>query len=136
MDSPPIPPGCNVVGIGIDQIEVARIQVSLDEYGSGFEERIFSPEERKYCRDKKNPATHYAARFAAKEAASKAFGTGFGKQFGWLDAEIIHGVSGEPLIRLSGRAEKLIAQKGGTKALVSLSHLESIACAIVILIKE
>ena len=60
----------------------------------------------------------------------------FGAEFGWLDAEIIHGDSGEPIVRLNQKAKRLLESKGGSRALVSLTHLESVASSIVVLINE
>jgi holo-[acyl-carrier protein] synthase len=131
---PAIPPGSNVVGVGIDQIEVARIRDSLDKHADHFLDKIFSPTEQAYCREKADPALHLAARFAAKEAVSKAFGTGFGKEFGWLDAEVKNGEEGQPLLHFSEKGRALLDQKGASEALVSLTHLESIASAIVVLV--
>jgi holo-[acyl-carrier protein] synthase len=135
MDMPEIPEGCNVIGVGIDQIEVDRVQESVDRHGSHFIQKIFTPGEQEYCQDKANAAPHYAARFAAKEAVSKALGTGFGKEFGWLDAEILHGENGEPVMGFSPKARELLSKKGASRALVSLTHLESIASSIVLLVK-
>ena len=131
---PAIPPGSNVVGVGIDQIEVARIRDSLDKHGDHFLNKIFSPTEQAYCREKADPAPHLAARFAAKEATSKALGTGFGKEFGWLDSEVKNREEGQPLLRFSEKGRALLEKKGASEALVSLTHLESIASAIVVLV--
>ncbi|MDA8991213.1 holo-ACP synthase [Opitutales bacterium] len=136
MKSPEIPEGTNVVGVGIDQIEVSRIRDSLEKHGDHFLKKIFSENEQSYCEDKADPAPCLAARFAAKEAVAKAFGTGFGKEFGWLDSEIIHGDAGEPILSFNPRATELLKSKGAEKALVSLSHLEAVASAIVILVSR
>ena len=133
---PVIPTGTNVVGVGIDQIEVARIRDSLEKHGNHFLDKIFSPTEQAYCREKADPAPHLAARFAAKEAVAKAFGTGFGKEFGWLDAEVANGDEGQPLLRFSEKGRALLEKKGVNEALVSLTHLESIASAIVVLVSS
>jgi len=135
MEMPEIPEGCNVVGVGIDQIEVQRVQESMDRHGSHFLDKIFTGKEQEYCGDKANAGLHYAARFAAKEAVSKALGTGFGKEFGWLDAEILNGETGEPKMLFSPKARELLSQKGASRALVSLTHLESVASSIVLLLK-
>jgi len=66
---------------------------------------------------------------------SKALGTGFGKEFGWLDAEILNGETGEPKMLFSPKARELLSQKGASRALVSLTHLESVASSIVLLVK-
>ena len=136
MKSPEIPEGTNVVGVGIDQIEVSRIRDSLEKHGDHFLKKIFSENEQSYCKDKADPAPCLAARFAAKEAVAKAFGTGFGKEFGWLDSEIIHGDAGEPILSFNPRATELLKSKGAEKALVSLTHLETMASAIVILVSR
>lgn len=136
MKSPKIPEGTNVVGVGIDQIEVSRIRDSLEKHGDHFLKKIFSENEQSYCKDKADPAPCLAARFAAKEAVAKAFGTGFGKEFGWLDSEIIHGDAGEPILSFNPRATELLKSKGAEKALVSLTHLETVASAIVILVSR
>ena len=134
IELPEIPSGCNVVGIGIDQIEVDRIQKSIDQHGSHFLCRIFTEEEQNYCCGMANPAQHYAARFAAKEAISKAFGCGIGKEFGWLDSAVTHGLEGQPIMNFSGRGTKLLQERGAKKALVSLTHLNSIASSVVLLV--
>ena len=135
IDPPDIPEGGKVIGVGIDQIEVSRIRDSLDQHGSSFLDKIFTPAEQAYCSDKANPA-HYAARFAAKEAVAKAFGTGFGKEFGWLDAEVTNGPEGEPILGFSEKGQALLLKKGGSDALVSLTHLNEVASSIVILIQR
>ena len=136
MKSPEIPEGTNVVGVGIDQIEVSRIRDSLEKHGDHFLKKIFSENEQSYCKDKADPAPCLAARFASKEAVAKAFGTGLGKEFGWLDSEIIHGDAGEPILSFNPRATELLKSKGAEKALVSLTHLETVASAIVILVSR
>ena len=98
--------------------------------------KIFSENEQSYCNDKADPAPCLAARFAAKEATAKAMGTGFGPEFGWLDSEIIHRDSGEPILQLNEKAQRLLESKGAKRPLVSLTHLESVASAIVVLISE
>lgn len=65
-----------IVGIGIDLVEVPRMQRILGRWGHRFLARVYTPEEIAYCQARALPAMHYAARFAAKEAAMKAMGTG------------------------------------------------------------
>ena len=136
MNLPEIPQDTNVWGVGIDQIEVSRIRDSLKKHGDHFLKKIFSPTEQKYCKEKADPAPCLAARFAAKEATAKAMGTGFGVEFGWLDVEVSNGPMGEPLLCFSEKGQSLLESKGGSRALVSLTHLDSVASAIVILISE
>ena len=76
-----------------------------------------------------------AARFAAKEAMSKALGTGIGKEFGWLDMEVGKKKSGKPVAKFSEHGKSALAQREASSALISISHLNEIASAVVVLIK-
>lgn len=119
----------NLIGIGIDVVEVSRIRSSFDEFGARFLNRIFTEAEREYCSRQKRPEIHYAARFAAKEAISKAFGTGIGKEIAWLDMEITRRESGEPEVKLTGLAQEFAKKRGASQVMVSLSHAEHYAAA-------
>ena len=122
-----------ILGIGIDIIEVARIQASHEKFGERFVNRILLPDEIAYCRSHKNPAPFIAARFAAKEAISKAFGTGIGAALGWQDMEIRRKKSGEPFVVLHGKGEELFAARGAKQLLISLSHTANYAAATAVL---
>jgi holo-[acyl-carrier protein] synthase len=123
----------SVVGTGVDLVECARIQRSIDRFGDRFLHRVFTDGEIEYSMSMKFPARHLAARFAAKEAVSKAFGTGIGKVMGWRDIDVQKKTSGEPFLVLSGPAQDLAAQRGITSALITLSHTEHHAMAAVVL---
>lgn len=122
-------------GIGIDVVEVDRIQSSMDEFGEQFLDRIFTVEERAYCDAQKNKELSYAARFAAKEAISKAFGTGIGKSVGWKDLEIIRKDSGEPTVHLHGKAQEYADELGITEVKISLTHAKHYAAANAVILK-
>ena len=123
----------SVIGIGVDLIECARIQRSIDRFGDRFLHRVFTDGEIAYSLSMKFPARHLAARFAAKEAVSKAFGTGIGKAMGWRNIDIRRRPSGEPFLVFSGPAQELAAKRGVTSALITLSHTEHHAMASVVL---
>ena len=123
----------SVIGIGIDLVECARIQRSIDRFGDRFLHRVFTDGEIEYCMSMKFPARHLAARFAAKEAVSKAFGTGIGKAMGWRNIDIRKKPSGEPYLVFSGPAQELAIQRGVISALITLSHTEHHAIACIVL---
>ena len=123
----------SVIGTGVDLVECARIQRSIDRFGDRFLHRVFTKGEVKYSMSMKFPARHLAARFAAKEAVSKAFGTGIGKAMGWRDIDIQKKPSGEPFLVFSGLAQELAKKRGVTSALITLSHTEHHAMASVVL---
>lgn len=115
-------------GIGIDMVEVARIERLLGE-GGRFVGRVFTAAERAYCDAQARPAIHYAARFAAKEAVAKAFGTGIGEHVAFLDIEILRGESGAPRVVLAGAGREYAARHGIGEILVSLTHCRDHAAA-------
>ena len=123
----------SVLGIGVDLVECERIQHSLDRFGEKFLRRVFTDGEIEYSMSMKFPARHLAARFAGKEAVSKAFGTGIGKAMGWRNIDIRKKKSGEPFLVFSGPAKELVAKRGVTSALITLSHSDHYAVATVTL---
>jgi holo-[acyl-carrier protein] synthase len=114
-----------ITGIGIDIIEVERIQ-KLIETKPRFLQRIYTPEEIGYCKTKMNRHQHFAARFAAKEAFFKAIG----RRISWKNVELVNLPSGKPQLKLKSE-EKFDFER----VHVSISHLEEYATAIVILEK-
>ncbi len=124
-----------ILGIGIDVVEVARMEAAVGhpDRGRRFRERVFTEGERAYCDAKASSAASYAVRFAAKEAVMKALGRDTAWGFPWLDIEVVRPDDGAPQIRLHGRAQKLAAARGATHVHVSLTHERSVAAAQVIL---
>ncbi len=123
-----------VLGVGTDIVDVARVRSAIERHGERFLHRLFTDEEIAYCQRHRDPHPFFAARFAAKEAASKAFGTGIGGGFGWKTFSIAHNELGAPLGVLDEPGRALLAARGGTDLLVSLSHTESLGHAVVLLV--
>ncbi len=121
-----------LIGHGIDMVSCERIATILSKEGSHFEARVFTPAEIAYCRRKKDPFPHFAARFAAKEAYGKALGLGLGASGDMLEVEVVHGEGGAPAIKLTGRAHELFLSAGAKAAALSLSHDGAYAIASVI----
>lgn len=121
-----------IAGVGIDMIDVERIEQRVNKE-NGFKELIFSANEIVYCESKSNKFEHYAARFAAKEAFFKALGTGWFEGTNFNEIEVAHDKNNKPEIVLSGTTQKTIAALGIIKILVSLSHLKTLATAVVII---
>jgi holo-[acyl-carrier protein] synthase len=124
-----IPPGFVPTGtteLGIDIIKVDRIRRSLERFGTRFSQRVLTPAEQRYVRDR--PET-MAGRWAAKEAVSKVLGLGV-RGIGWRDIEIERLPTGQPAVRLHGRAERRAQQLGMERIAVSISHEADYAVAI------
>lgn len=123
----------SILGIGVDLVEVERIQHSLDRFGERFMKRVFTEGEITYCQSMKFAARHFAARFAAKEAVSKAFGTGIGKAMGWRDIDVHKKESGEPFLVLYGGADRLAKSRDMKSSWITLSHTEHHAVAMIVI---
>lgn len=123
-----------VAGVGIDMIEIDRVAVKMEK-GSGFRELVFSENEIAYCEHKADKYQHYAARFAAKEAFFKALGTGWLNGTAFNEVEISNNADGKPELTLIGKTGELLNGEGPMKISVSLTHLKTIASAIVIIEK-
>jgi holo-[acyl-carrier protein] synthase len=129
-----LPPGGIVIGIGADIIEVERVRGVLERQGERFLARVFTDEERAYCGSMAHPFKHYAARFAAKEAVSKCFSTGIGAELGWRSVSIYHGARHQPLVRLDEKGAALLRHVGGTDVHITLSHTETVAMAVAVIV--
>ena len=116
--------------IGTDVVDLDRFRLALRRTPS-MVERVFTEGERAYALRKKDPTERLAARFAVKEATMKALGVGLGA-FKFYDVEVTKARTGEPSLRLSGRAVDLAARRGITEWKVSITHSDLIALAVVI----
>jgi holo-[acyl-carrier protein] synthase len=125
-----------ILGLGIDIIEVARVQASYEKFGERFLNRILHPNEIAYCLSHRMPAPFLAVRFAAKEAISKAFGTGIGAQLGWHDMEVARRETGEPFVIFHAAGQKLLQERHARAALISLSHTQNYAAAVAVLERD
>jgi holo-[acyl-carrier protein] synthase len=123
-----------LLGHGIDLVSVSRIRAILENGGDHFERRVFSEGERAYCRARKDPMPHFAARFAAKEAYGKALGLGLGPSGEFAEIEVVNGENGRPSLRLGGKAAEIFRERGGGEIHLSLSHEGDQAVASVILL--
>lgn len=114
--------------VGVDIIEIHRIQAVLEKHGPRFLDRVYTPLEVAYCRGR---VSEIAARFAAKEAVMKALGTG-ARGLAWSEIEILANHRGKPLVYLHGRAAAR-AERIGLAALdISMSHSREYAVAFVV----
>lgn len=121
-----------IVGIGIDVVELDRIEKSLARFQERFVARILTEGERR-AMPQKNPVPFLAARFAAKEAAAKALGTGFSKGISLSTLEVVGGERGKPEMVFHGPAAEYARELGVTRIHVSLTHGRDTAAAVVVL---
>lgn len=130
-----------IIGLGLDLVEVSRIERAVNRWGQAFVDRIFTPTEvAEAVGGRRQRAQRLAARFAAKEAVFKALGRGrpaYGQPgLGWLEVGVVAGEAGEPKIVLTGRALARARELGVTRVLVSLTHLDDVAAAQAVAVQD
>ena len=129
VEDPRLPAGIVPEGtteLGIDIIRVDRIRGALARFGERFSKRVLTESERRYVRDR--PET-FAGRWAAKEAVSKVLGLGV-RGIGWKDIEVQRLPTGQPAVRLHGRAAQRADQLGMGRIALSITHESDYAVAI------
>ncbi len=118
-----------VIGIGTDIVECERIASMIEKHGDLFLNRVFTPEEIRYCSQGKASVQHFAGRWAAKEAILKALGTGWARGIRWTDIEVINDGGGKPSVRLHQIALSTARGLGVTTVMISISHTRGHAIA-------
>jgi len=113
---------------GIDLIEIQRLQNLSPSIRKRFMDRVYTKSELVLINESLISA---AGRFAAKEAVAKALGCGIGV-IRWQDIEILEGESGEPILHLHGKAQRISRRKGFKQWSISISHTAQYATAVAI----
>lgn len=114
--------------VGVDIIEIDRIEDVIARHGDRFLNRIYTPDEIAHCRGR---APELAARFAAKEAVMKALGTGV-RGVSWKDIEVLPNRRGKPLVFLYGRGAQRAKEIELRGLEISLTHSKLYAIASVV----
>lgn len=117
-----------ILHTGVDLIEIPRFEATANRHKERFLSRIFTPQEILITNKQ---IESLAVRFAAKEAVSKALGTGIG-EVNWKEIEVLRGMSREPILVLSGKAQKKAKELGIDTWAISLSHTRDLAIAFVV----
>ena len=121
-----------IVGLGVDICEIARIERALARHPT-MAERVFTPAERAYCEGKARPAESYAGRFAAREATIKALGGYGGRR--WQDISVARDPSGKPSIALTGNAKHRADAIGVDDVLITFTHEKTNAVAFAVAVR-
>lgn len=122
-----------IAGVGIDLVDIARVDRLLNAKGERALRRLFTADEVAYALARPLPAQHLAARLAAKEAAFKALaGNALARGIGWREIEVVRGDE-RPSLCLHGRAAERAAELGVTVIWVTLTHSATTAGAMVVL---
>jgi len=124
-----------IIGLGFDATDLPRVRDVFERYGERFLHRVFTDAEIAYCTRHRDPIPSLAGRFAAKEAAMKALGTGHSRGVLWKDIEVFR-QGGPPLLRLTGGALRRFDALHARRALLTITHSDTLAMAQVLLLSE
>ena len=125
-----------VQGIGIDLVQITRMREVIARWDERFLRRVFTDGEIAYCRARRDPVPHFAARFAAKEAGLKALGTGLSLGVSWRELEVRRDRGQAPVLVLSGRSRDIGRARGGQRMLLALTHEGDYAMAQAMLVDD
>lgn len=118
-----------ILRIGTDITECLRIAQMIERHGELFIDRVYTAEEIRYCRSRKQATQHFTARWAAKKAVLKALGGAWVRGIGWRDIEVCHDSAAGLAVTLHGGAKELADRLGIAEILVALSHCRTHAVA-------
>ena len=122
-----------IAGIGVDIVEIARVEKLANEFGDRFANRILTSDEFVEFNRRKRPSAYLATRFAAKEAVAKAFGTGIGKEIGFQSLQIDNDRQGKPVLQFLGKTAELVKKRNINNSMISLSDEKHYVVAMVVL---
>ena len=102
-----------LIGIGLDLVEIARVERALERFGERFVQKLMDPAEAAALpAEREARGRALALAVAGKEAASKALGTGWSDGVRWRD--VVVAVAPEPAVRLDGRAAEVARRLGSS----------------------
>src|SRR5215208_6702527 len=113
--------GFAVPGIGVDIVDVERMQFALERTPK-IRRRLFAE-------------PHYAGRWAAKEAVTKALGCGL---IQWNGVEVVRMPRSAPTVRISGKIKKFAHAVGVREEdlYISITHSELSAVAVCVVRRD
>jgi holo-[acyl-carrier protein] synthase len=124
-----------IFGIGVDVLEMKRINGTLERFGSRFTDHLLMPAEREQLARTARPARFIAMRFAAKEAIVKAMGTGFAHGVWIRDVGVVQNEWGKPEVVYSERGDKVRRGLGVGEGHVTLTDEAGLVVAVAVLLK-
>jgi holo-[acyl-carrier protein] synthase len=124
-----------IFGIGVDVLEVRRINETLERFGTHFIERLLMPEEQAQLARTQRRERFVAMRFAAKEAIVKAMGTGFSHGVWIRDVGVVQNAWGKPEVVFSERGDRVRKGLGVGEGHVTLTDEAGLVVAVAVLMK-
>lgn len=120
-------------GIGVDMVEIRRMEAGMARFGDRLARRILTDAELAVYRDSRRQAGYLAKRFAAKEALVKALGTGFRGEVGLREIGVDNDGLGKPRLRYSASLQRQLREYGISRSHLSITDEGGFALAWVVL---
>ncbi len=122
-----------IQGIGVDMVEIERIEQALEKHGEAFVKRVLTEPETYEWLESSQRAHFLAKRWAAKEAFGKACGTGMRSPVLFHNLWVVHGPQGNPRIEVAPQLFTWLEARGISRWHLSLSDERSYAMAFVVM---
>ncbi len=124
----------NIIGIGIDILNIKRINNMNNKKINKFAKKILTKNEYKKYKNLKNKKEYFLAKkFTAKEAISKALGIGIKNGTLLKNFEIYNNKKGKPKIKILNKIFKIFKIKKNNKIHISITDEKKYAQSIVII---
>jgi len=124
-----------IFGIGIDVLQLSRMEQTYDRFGTRFAERLLMEEEYRLFETTRRPVRFLAMRFAAKEAIVKALGTGFANGIWIRDVGMVPNRLGQPQVIYSERGRSVCERLGVGEGHLTLSDEAGLVVAVAVLLR-
>ena len=122
-----------VQSIGIDLVEIKRIEKTINKHGKRFVGRILGADELNAFNARNDKAAYLAGRFAAKEAIIKSLGQFLKRRPSYVSLQILSDKSGRPVLSGQKELKKIFKNR---ICLISISHERHYATAIAMITKK
>lgn len=124
-----LPSSLNIIGQDIHIMATDEIKTLVEREQEQFEIKYFTPTERSATESGTKRIQYLAGRFCAKKAVLKSLKIESDLHTFWLEIEVQRLLTGEPSVVLHGDCQKIAAELGVIKWLLSISHVSSYATA-------
>jgi len=124
----------DILGLGTEIVECARVRAMIDEHGERFLNRIYTPEEVRWCQSRTNSTEHFAALWAAKEAVFKSLRLvgRAGSLWGQIEVEF---KADSPRVKLRGALRERMTEAGVGNILLTTAFARHYATATAVALK-